>query len=362
MAREIQEGYLLLADLSGFTAFVAGSEIDHAQPILEQILGNLVDSLTPTLRLCEIEGDAVFVYAPRAWVGRGELMAELVEDAYCSFRALRDTMVRNATCPCRACQGISGLELKFVVHAGDFVLQDLTGTPKPVGNAVNMVHRLLKNTVEPDTGWRGYVLYTDEAMKMMGLSPEALRAGSESYAHVGSVTTYSAPLEVAYEAACERNVCRIRPEEAHAVVERVFDAPPSLIWDWLNDMNKRSRWTTNARWSVLERPKERTSADASNHCATHDVIERVLDWRPFDYYTVRLEASPWPVFMTIEMHETDEGTLLRWCIRIDSRLPRWVLTRVARRIVTRIMELEASLEQLADRLAEARPGVTRSVV
>ncbi len=351
MTREIEHGYLLLADLSGFTAFLAESEIDHAQAVLEQLLGNLVASLTPAMQLAEIEGDAVFVHASDASVTRGELVAELVEDAYRSFRELRDTMVRNATCPCRACGSIGELELKFVVHAGEYVLQDLSGVPKPVGSDVNLVHRLLKNDVEPATGWRAYVLYTDAARRHMGLASEAAHVGTQSYPHLGSVTTYSDPLEPVYEAGCRARRVRVSPEQAHVVVERDLAAPPSLVWDWLNDMDKRTRWTTHARWSVMDRPGGRTGANASNHCATHDVIERVLDWRPFDYYTVCLEASPRPVLMTIEMVPRGSGTRLRWCIRIDSGLPRWLLVPAARWIVGRIMQLEDGLDRLGDLVA-----------
>jgi hypothetical protein len=359
VTRAIDNGYLVLADLSGFTAFLAESEIDHAQAILEQILANLVASLTPALRLSEIEGDAVFVYAPEASVGRGELIAELVEDAYIDFRNLRETMVRNATCPCRACQAIGDLDLKFVVHAGEFVLHDLSGVPKPMGSAVNLAHRLLKNDVETETGWRAYVLYTREALTLMGMSPEPFHAGVERYEHLGMANTYTAPLEAVYVASRRAAVCFIGPENAHVVVEHDFPVARSVIWDWLNDMNKRTCWTMDSRWSVMERPGGRTAKDARNHCATHNVIEQVIDWRPFEYYTVRLKSSPREVLVTVQLSAIPTGTRLRWFLRVDSRLPRWMLVPAARWIVTRTMQLEAGLERLGRLVAGEGPGLTR---
>jgi hypothetical protein len=64
-------------------------------------------------------------------------------------------MQHNATCPCKACQAISSLDLKFVSHHGEYVLQNITGMSKPVGSCVNLAHRLLKNNVRKETGWRG---------------------------------------------------------------------------------------------------------------------------------------------------------------------------------------------------------------
>lgn len=46
----IRQGYLLLADISGFTAFLADAELDHAQGNLEQVLETVVANLTSDSR------------------------------------------------------------------------------------------------------------------------------------------------------------------------------------------------------------------------------------------------------------------------------------------------------------------------
>ena len=151
MTQPIQNGYLLIADISGFTSFIADTELDHAQAIIRQVLDGLLRNLTPTMNFCEVEGDAVFVYGLAEQVSRGELIAELIESTYAAFRDQQRTMIRNATCPCQACRAISGLDLKFVVHYGEFVLQELAGKTGPVGSSVNLVHALLKNRVGEQT-------------------------------------------------------------------------------------------------------------------------------------------------------------------------------------------------------------------
>ena len=56
----LERGYLMLADISGYNAFIAGTEFDHAQEIIHDLLEFLVDRLRPILTLVQIEGDSVF--------------------------------------------------------------------------------------------------------------------------------------------------------------------------------------------------------------------------------------------------------------------------------------------------------------
>jgi len=54
---------LLIADISGYTSYLAGVELDHAQDILADLLDTVVSTLRPTFRLAKLEGDAAFVYS-----------------------------------------------------------------------------------------------------------------------------------------------------------------------------------------------------------------------------------------------------------------------------------------------------------
>ena len=62
MSPEIEQGYLVLADVSGYTGFLAGVELEHATGILGDLIQQMLDGLTPPLELARIEGDAVFVH------------------------------------------------------------------------------------------------------------------------------------------------------------------------------------------------------------------------------------------------------------------------------------------------------------
>src|SRR6185436_6419161 len=117
----------------------------------------------PAMTLAELEGDALFLYSPVTKMTRGEMLMELIESTYVEFRKRQLSMTRNVTCHCVACQSISSLDLKFVAHYGEFAIQDFAGKGKPVGSSVNLVHRLLKNSVHEQKGWRGYALFTKAA-------------------------------------------------------------------------------------------------------------------------------------------------------------------------------------------------------
>ena len=49
---------LVIADISGYTSYLAGVELDHAQDILADLMDTVVGSLRPAFRLAKLEGDA----------------------------------------------------------------------------------------------------------------------------------------------------------------------------------------------------------------------------------------------------------------------------------------------------------------
>ena len=57
-----ESGLLLVADLSGYTAYLTGAEIEHAPEIATDLLETIVERLEPPFRLAKFEGDAVFVF------------------------------------------------------------------------------------------------------------------------------------------------------------------------------------------------------------------------------------------------------------------------------------------------------------
>jgi len=59
----------VLADISGYTAFLTKAELEHAQEILTDLLETIIGRFQSLLIIHKIEGDAVFGYTRDAQFG-----------------------------------------------------------------------------------------------------------------------------------------------------------------------------------------------------------------------------------------------------------------------------------------------------
>jgi len=82
---QVRQGYLLLADISGYTAFLTATELEHAQAIVHELTSLIRERLAPPMRFVKLEGDAVFCYTDAATFREGERFIELVESCYFAF-------------------------------------------------------------------------------------------------------------------------------------------------------------------------------------------------------------------------------------------------------------------------------------
>jgi hypothetical protein len=356
----VQHGYLVLADISGYTSYLAGVELDHAHAILSDLLETIVGSLKSLLTITKLEGDAVFAYVPEAQVGRGETLLELVEATYLAFRDRLEAIRRRTTCTCNACRAIPGLDLKFITHHGDFMLQRISGISELVGSDVNLAHRLLKNHVGEATGWRAYALYTGAVLEhlVVPCDPRDLHFQAETYEHLGEVATYSLDLHRRYQALITARHVVISEAEADLVVDHSVPVPPAILWDWLNDPARRAQWMPGTRWSDADRPGGRTGPGARNHCAhgKNEVsVETILDWKPFDYFTA--EVGPNDQFcltMTYRLlPAAGRGTRLHTTIRVRAAKLPGFLERLAAPFVIKATGYRHDLDRLAGLLSAA---------
>ena len=199
MERKTQTGYLVLADISGYTSFVAKTEIEHADMALSFLLETIVEKISSSLTICQLEGDAVFAYIEESKLGEAKSLLELIDETYLAVREKALALYSQATCPCRACSALPTLDLKFMVHHGDFIIQQVAGIRDLMGTDVNLIHRLLKNHVAESTGWKGYALFTNQGLESMQTDKASFVQQAESYEHLGDVETYVMDLHVRYE-------------------------------------------------------------------------------------------------------------------------------------------------------------------
>lgn len=191
------ERYLLLADISGYTGFMAGVELEHgvdfsagipaAYAVLGALLGTVSDGVQPEFGVIKLEGDAVFAAAPAAALdGEGDRVLEKLRSMYRAFIDGRTRAIPSTDHLCTACPAVAHLDLKIVLHRGHAVRQAVGSGSDLLGPAVTLAHRLLKNTVRERIGSRPYLFVTDAAATALGLSQVGL-GHHEEYPDAGRV-------------------------------------------------------------------------------------------------------------------------------------------------------------------------------
>jgi len=326
MTTATRQGFLVLADITGFTPFVASTELEHSQEILNHVLKGIISFLTPTFTLAEVEGDAVFVYSGLEKFPRGEMILEIIESAYYAFRDKKNSFRRVRSCECKACQMAPLLDLKFIVHYGDYVMNNIGGKSKPLGPSVNVAHRLLKNHVTEETGCKAYALFTKDCVDTIQIDSTKLHQQTEEYEHIGAIETFSIDLDEEYKKFLNERRVYLSAEDADFVVQKDFPIPPPLLWEWVNDPKRRSLWNEETNWRPGLRPEGRTGKGATNHCVSTDVTEKILDYHPFDYYTSSIGKGPLSLTLTSKFEEIPSGTRLYWHVKLNGFLPK-VMTR-----------------------------------
>jgi len=188
-----EDGVLVLADISGFTAFVTATELEHGPPIIAALLEEVMRELSPPLEIQEVEGDAVFALGPDRTLGPRRRLLTVLEQAFTAFKARQRELAADDSCACPACRGVGALDLKIVAHHGRFLRQQVGGRGQVAGADVILAHRLLKNSVDKT---RGYLLLTEAAVEFLGLEPSDLDEHVERYEHLGDVRYFVRDLQV----------------------------------------------------------------------------------------------------------------------------------------------------------------------
>ena len=173
MLAAAQPTCFLIADISGYTGYLADVELDHAQDILADLIGAVVTALRPNFRLAKLEGDAAFTFATAEKID-GSMLLDTIERCYFGFRRRRRDVRQATSCECNACVRIPDLDLKFVVHHGVAIHQKVAGRQELLGSDVIVVHRLLKNEVVEKLGIDAYALISQACIDASDIDPAAL--------------------------------------------------------------------------------------------------------------------------------------------------------------------------------------------
>jgi hypothetical protein len=316
-----KKGYFILTDISGYTEFLTRSELDHAQDALQNLFDVQLAHIKYPFVISGFRGDAIFMYVPETNICEPQTILEALETLFFVFADARRQMIYNTNCTCRACQNISRLDLKMVIHYGEYVLQKLGDREELLGADVIVPHRMLKNEVIEKTGIESYALFSDAAAAASKLSQLAypLVSHSEVYEHIGEVKMQVLDLRKVWEHEQEKRRFIVTPEEAWLTFEwDVPDAPLSTVWEFLTTPRLEQQWSG---YDLVERTDSlggRLQPETTYHCAHGEVqfFNKILDWKPFEYVSLEQNISIGiKLVQTRRVHPTADGTKLIFYVR-----------------------------------------------
>jgi hypothetical protein len=248
----------------------------------------------------------------------GSLLLDTIERCYFGFRRRRRDVRHATSCMCNACVRIRELNLKFVVHHGKILRQRVAGHEELLGPDVILVHRLLKNDVIASTRIEAYALFSQQCVDAMDVDVSALamRAYTEMYQHVGAVSVWVHDLGRRWQE--EESRTRVIVDEREAVyrINTPTSAPPQVAWEFATTPGRRITWQLGVTGVEVIATGNRRGVGATNHCmhGKDAIIDELLDWRPYDYFTYR-NTVPTPMgpvrfLATTEFEPTPGGTIL----------------------------------------------------
>ena len=311
MAAVPESGFLLIADITGYTSYLARSEIEHAPTIAGDLLETIIGRLEPPFRLAKFEGDAAFL-----WVedGRAEssLLLDSIEAAYVAFRRRLRSIAQATTCDCNACQRAPRLDLKFFVHHGQYVRSQIAGRDELAGASIILVHRLLKGTTAaafhaPDGAASGFAVFTADALRQLRINPQALELteGADDIEHLGRVATFTQDLESRWQTEAARR--RLDGDGQEPIFDITVDVPASasVAWSYLTSPALRPAWEGLIRIEE-EAPEGRRGIGTLTRCVTGVLasLEEIVDWQPFEHAGYRVTVPDiGPIEATYELTE-----------------------------------------------------------
>jgi len=312
----VNTGFFILTDISGYTEFLTKSELDHAQDALQSLFDAQIEQIKYPFVISGFRGDAIFMYLPDTHFTVPQTVLESLEKLYFAFADTLRQMQMNTTCTCRACKNMKNLDLKMVIHYGEYAIQKLADHEELLGADVIVPHRMLKNHVIEQTGVQCYALFSEAAADELNLEEFAtpLVPYTEIYEHIGEVKMQVLDLHQVWEHEQEKHRVFISPEAAWFTIEWDIPYPVAVVWEFLSVPHLELKFEP---FESIEREDAlggRTQPGSSFHCAHGDfkVTLKIVDWKPFDYMTIEQDLGIMKYIQSRILTPTDTGTKLQF--------------------------------------------------
>jgi len=200
--KEINEdgpALICIPDITGFTRFMAETELTFSRKIIPSLLRSLVASNQLSMNVGEVEGDAILFYRFGDLPSFNEL-TEQCKKFYNDFNVQLESLQKEFPAEFEKYQSSTKLSLKIVVHAAEMTSTHIEGMIKLIGEDVVVVHKLLKNSVEDSE----YILFTEKLLAHYKqeeiqslLNWNTVHAGKDEYEYIGEIKYRYIPLSIA---------------------------------------------------------------------------------------------------------------------------------------------------------------------
>lgn len=232
---------IFVPDISGYTKFVNETEIEHSQHIISELLEIIINSDKLSMKVSEIEGDAVLFYCDNIHDSK-----KILEQCTITFLNFHNHLSRYNTeriCRCGACETASKLSLKFIVHVGDLETIKIGKHEKIHGPDVILAHKLLKNSVQNDE----YVLFCGNVDISENTSefPTPI-SGSDYYETYGDINySYIELSSLHNEVSPAKPITFPKLNQEKISIELKIAAPMDIVYDNFTNFDSRLKWSNN---------------------------------------------------------------------------------------------------------------------
>jgi hypothetical protein len=195
--------------------------------------------------------------------------------------------------------------------------------------------------VHETLGLGAYALYSEACVAAMGLADPASAGLVEhraTYEGVGEVAGWVRDLEAAWQAEQAATRVFVEPADATWSIETFVPAPPDIAWEWFTSPARRPVWQGGVDEVRETVQGGRRGVGTTNHCVhgRNAIVEEVLDWRPVEYLTSRVQVPMpgVPRFTITDLFEPLPGGT-----RVTSRVlrPRSAKDRAVLKLVTPVL-------------------------
>ena len=160
------KGFLVIADISGYTQFVRSHTLRHvpivgkrmrhtserhAEIVITDLLEVIIEAVGDSMSVNKLEGDAIFFVKesenPESDV---QLIVPTLLNIFAAFQRRLYELIYCQACLCDCCDQMGDLKVKLVAHVGEFFVKQIAHFEEVAGEDVILIHRLLKNRINRD--------------------------------------------------------------------------------------------------------------------------------------------------------------------------------------------------------------------